>query len=145
MEGFGFIILALLVTLFVAWIVNLIIGMLSGDQPGDTKSLWWDIFSKMNRGPMSYSEPLPDFLEPGKVGVGDLVRVRSMPLEVERSMSNERRELLRNCVGKELRVESVDEFGSVDLYVLDNGTQAPDRSQHVIFVDQEHVDLVRKA
>src|SRR5260221_242899 len=107
---FTIIIAASLVALICAWLVNFIVGLFCGERPGGTGSLWWDIFSKMGRSPSSYAEPLPDFLKPRKFKIGDRIRVLQVPMEVERSTPVEQRGLLRRCVGKVLRVESIDEF-----------------------------------
>jgi len=103
---------------------------------------WWDIFSRLGARPSSYAEPLPEPLTPRKFIVGDRVRVLLLPPDLERTMSNERQELFRRCVGKVLRVEGFDSFGSLELHVLDDGTQSPDRLHHVLFIEPKYLELV---
>ena len=35
------------VALVAAWFVNLLVGLLRGEHPGDTRSVWWDILLRM--------------------------------------------------------------------------------------------------
>jgi hypothetical protein len=43
MSSLGFFLLVCLVALFVAWLVNALVGVLSGEKPGDTGRLWLDV------------------------------------------------------------------------------------------------------
>lgn len=131
-----------LIALFGAWAINAFIGMLSGERPGGLLRDWWDIFSNMGRSEFKYAEPLPDFLTRRKFTVGDKIRVLLLPLDFERSLSPESQILYRRCVGKVLRVERVDEFGSLELHVMDDGSQSPDRSHHIIFIGPKCVEPV---
>ena len=123
-----------------AWAVNLFIGLISGERPGGLLSDWWKIFSNIGSSPASYAEPLPDIPLRHKFSVGDKVRVQLIPLELERSMSDERRELFRRCAGKVLRVEGIDEFGALELHILDDGSQSPDYRHHVLFIDPQYAE-----
>ncbi|HEY2081589.1 MAG TPA: hypothetical protein VGI88_02305 [Verrucomicrobiae bacterium] len=129
-----------LVALVGAWIVTRLVGMMSGERPDSLLSTWWEIFSKMGRSPASYAEPLPEALTRRKFSVGDSVRVLLLPLDAERSMPDERRELYRRCAGKIFRVEGIDQFGSLELHVLDDGSQSPDRYHHILFLDQQYAE-----
>lgn len=134
------IVAGILVTLVGAWIVTRLVGMMSGERPDSVLSTWWDIFSNMGRSPASYAEPLPEVLTRRKFSAGDSVRVLLLPLDVERSMPEERRELYRKCAGKVLRVEGIDPFGSLELHVLDDGSQSPDRYHHILFLDPQYAE-----
>ena len=35
------------VALVAAWFVNFLVGLLRGEHPGDTRSVWWDILLRM--------------------------------------------------------------------------------------------------
>ena|ERR1051326_3828937 len=130
------------IALICAWVIRSVIGLMSGERPESVGSIWWNFFSKMGSDPASYAEPLPDTLKPRKIGVGDRIRVLQLPLEVERSMPKEREELFQRCAGKVLRVENIDMFGALEVHVLDDGTQAPDRSHHILFVEPKYVEAV---
>jgi hypothetical protein len=97
----------------------------------------------MGSRPSSYAEPLPDFVN-RRFNVGDKIRMVQVPLEMERSISRERQELLQRCVGKVLRVESIDEFGGLGLHVLDDGTQAPDRYHHIVYIEPKYAEIVKQ-
>lgn len=135
-------ILGAAIVLVCAWLVNSVIRLLSGDDPGSIRTTWWDIFSKMGSRQSSYAEPLPDLLGPPRFRVGDRIRVFRVPLNADHSVSPERQALLERCVGNVLRVEKVDEFGSLELYVLDDGTQAPDSHHHIVFVESQYAEPV---
>lgn len=47
MSDTGLILLFAGIALVVAWFVNALVSTLSGEHPGDTGSLWWDVFSRM--------------------------------------------------------------------------------------------------
>lgn len=47
MSDLGMILLFAGVALVVAWFVNALVSTLSGEHPGDTGSLWGDVFSRM--------------------------------------------------------------------------------------------------
>jgi hypothetical protein len=132
------------IALICAWLVLSAIGLITGERPGGLASEWWSIFSKMGSRPSAYPEPLPDFLKSRKFFVGDKIRVLPVPLEVERAMSTESRELFLRCVGKVLRVERINEFGAVEVHVFDDGTQAPDRHHHVVFIDPQYAEIAAK-
>jgi hypothetical protein len=140
--GISIILVGALVALIAAWLVNSVVALLSGERPGSLLRTWWDIFSRLGARPSSYAEPLPDVLTPRKFIVGDRVRVLLLPPDLERTLSIERQELFRRCIGKPLRVESVDAFGALELHVLDDATQSPDCFHHVLFVEPKYVDLV---
>lgn len=138
----GFILLMAVIALAAAWGINAFIGLLTGERPGGLLSDWWDIFSNAGRNPATYAEPLPESLTAAKFAVGERVRVQLLPIELERSMSPERRALFQRCAGKILRVESIDSFGSLELHVLDDGSQSPDSRHHVLFVEPQYVERV---
>jgi hypothetical protein len=140
MMGLLALILGAAFALMAAWLVNCFIGSLSGDRTGSVGSTWWDIFSKMWSRQSSYAEPLPDLLKPRKFGVGDRIRILRVPSNAAHSVSPERQELLQRCVGKVLCVEKVDEFGALELHVLDDGTQSPDRYHHIVLVEPQYVE-----
>jgi hypothetical protein len=140
--GITIILVGALVALIAAWLVYSLVGLLSGERSGSLLSIWWDIFSRLGARPSSYAEPLPEPFTPRKFIVGDRVRVLLLPPDLERTMSIERQELFRRCVGKVLRVEGVDAFGALELHVLDDGTQSPDRFRHVLFVEPKYVELI---
>lgn len=142
MEGLLALILGAVIALICAWLVNSVVGFLSGERLGGLGSTWWDIFSKMGSRPSSYAEPLPDFLQPRSVAVGERIRVLQVPFEVERSMPMETRELFQRCVGKVLRVENIDEFGGLEVHVLNDGTQAPDRYHHIVYIEPKYAEVV---
>ena len=142
--GIGFLLIAAVVTLAAAWFVNSLVGLLSGDNPGSLLSEWWSIFSRMGRSPISYAERTPGLFGSRKFAVGDKVRMQLLPLDVERGLPDDRKELLRKCAGKVLRVEGIDQFGGLELHVLDDGTQSPDNYHHIIFVEPQYVELVNE-
>ena len=137
-------ILGAVIALICAWLVNSVIGLLSGDLAGSAGSTWWDVFSKMWSRGSSYAEPLPDLLQARRFGVGDRIRVFRVPSNADHSVSPERQELLQRCTGNVLRVERIDEFGALELHVLDDGTQAPDRYHHVVLIEPQYVEPVAK-
>ena len=47
MSDLGFFLLIGLVTLIGAWLVNFLVGLLSGQHSGDTKSVWWDMLLRV--------------------------------------------------------------------------------------------------
>lgn len=51
-------------------------------------------------------------------------------------------ELFRRCVGNEYRVEDINEYGQIELYVHADGKQAPDGGYDTIWVEPENVELV---
>lgn len=134
------VIVGALIALICAWLVNSVIGLLSGDRPGSIGSAWWDIFSRMWSRESSYAEPLPELLQPRRFGVGDRIRIFRVPSNTEHSVSPEREELLQRCVGKILRVEKIDSFGALELHVLDDGSQASDLHHHIVFIDPDYVE-----
>jgi hypothetical protein len=140
--GITIILVGALVALLAAWLVNSVVALLSGERPGSLLRTWWDIFSRLGARPSSYAEPLPDVLTPKKFIVGDRVRVLLLPPDLERTMSIERQELFRRCVGKVLRVEGIDSFGSLELHVFDDGNQSPDHHHHILFIEPKYVELV---
>jgi hypothetical protein len=140
--GITIILVGALVALIAAWFVYSLVGLLSGERPGSLLSIWWDIFSQFGGRRSSDAEPLPDVLTPKKFMVGDRVRVLLLPPDLERTMSKERQELFRRCVGKVLRIAAVDGLGVIELHVLDDGTQSPERHHHVLFIGPKYVELV---
>jgi hypothetical protein len=46
MENFMMLAVFAVIALLVAWVVNGLVGLLSGERPQDTGSLWLDIFSR---------------------------------------------------------------------------------------------------
>ena len=135
--GILVLIVGAVIALICAWLVLSGIGLMTGERPGGLASGWWDIFSKMGSRPSSYAQPPPDFLKPRKFFVGDNIRVLQVPLEAERALPGETRELFQRCVGNVLRVERIDEFGALEVHVLENGAQAPDRHHHILFIDPQ--------
>lgn len=75
--------------------------------------------------------------------VGDLVRILRVPLAVQRQMPEQIRQLFRRCVGKVLRIEDIDEHGHLELWVMQNGSQAPDCTKHTIWIEPRHVRRLR--
>jgi hypothetical protein len=142
MEGLLPLILGAVIALVCAWLVNSAIRLLSGDDPGSIGTTWWDIFSKMGSRESSYAEPLPGCLRPPKFKVGDRIQVFRVPLNTDHSVSPERQELLQRCVGNVLRVEGVDEFGALELHVLGDGSQAPDRHHHIVIIEPQYAEPV---
>jgi hypothetical protein len=140
MEGLVLIIAGVVIALVFAWLVNSVVRLLSGDDPGSIWSTWWDIFSRMGKSQSSYTEPLPESLQPRRFGVGDRIRIFRVPLNADHSVSKERQDLLQRCVGKTLRVEGLDEFGALELHVLDDGNQALDRHHHIVFVEPQYAE-----
>lgn len=140
--GFSIILIGAVVALIAAWAINAFVGMLGGEQRDSVFSTWWNIFSNMGRSPAAYAEPLPEAATARKFAVGDRVRLQMLPPEMERSMPEDRWKLFQRCTGKVLRVEGIDEFGGVELHVLDDGTQSPDRSHHVLFIEAQYLDPV---
>ena len=47
MSDLGMLLLFGGVALVAAWFVNFLVGLLRGEHPGDTRSVWWDIFLRM--------------------------------------------------------------------------------------------------
>jgi hypothetical protein len=141
-------VVAALVVLIVVWIVNGLIGVLSGDRPPDTGAAWADMMRKKVRG-SSFWFDLGEWLletikrigarENIKFGIGDAVRVLGVPSDSERPV------VFSRCVGKILRVESIDEYGFLELLVRDDGSQAPDHQHNVFFVEPQYVELVNRA
>jgi hypothetical protein len=48
--------------------------------------------------------------------------------------------LLRRCAGKLLRVQGIDEFGALELHVLDDGSQAPGPNHHIIYLEPQYAE-----
>ena len=140
--GISIILVGALVALIAAWLVNSVVALLSGERPGSLLRAWWDIFSRLGARPSSDAEPLPEPLTPRKFIIGDQVRVLLLPPDLERTMSIERQELFRRCVGKVLRVEGIDGFRSLELHVFDDGTQSPNHHHHILFIEPKYVELV---
>ena len=138
--GLGFILICALVTLAIAWAINAFMGAISGEQTGGLLSTWWDMLGNLARRPTAYADPLPEGLRPKRFHAGDYVRIPLLPLELERELTEERRQLFRRRVGKILRVESVDEFGVIELHVLDDGSQSPDPLHHVLFLEPQYAE-----
>jgi hypothetical protein len=65
-----------------------------------------------------------------------------VPSNAEHSISPERQGLLERCIGKVLRVERIDQFGALELHVLDDGSQAPDRYHHIVLIEPQYVEPV---
>jgi hypothetical protein len=143
--GILVLIVGAVIALICAWLVLSAIGLMTGERPGGLASGWWDIFSKMGSRPSSYAQPPPDFLKPRKFFVGDNIRVLQVPLEAERALPGETRELFQRCVGNVLRVERIDEFGALEVHVLENGAQAPDRHHHILFIDPQYAEIAVKS
>ena len=72
--------------------------------------------------------------------VGDTVRVLRVPPEVDRLMPEETREIFRRCVGQVLCIDSFDDYGHLELNVLDDGSQAPNGCHHTIWIEPECVE-----
>jgi len=138
--GFLILLIGAVVTLIAAWAINAFISILSGEQSGGLLNRWWDIFSNMGRSPAAYAEPLPEALTARKFAVGDRVQVQLLPPDVERSMPETQREVLRRCGRKVLRVEGIDEFGAVELHLLEDGSQSPDRAHHIFFIEAQYLE-----
>ena len=79
------------------------------------------------------------------IKIGDTIRVLKVPPDVGRYMPQDTQELFLRCVGQVLRVEGIDDYGGLELLVLDDGTQAPDHCHHTIFIEPEYVELVTNA
>jgi hypothetical protein len=47
MSDLGMLLLFGGVALVAAWFVNFLVGLLRGEHPGDTRSVWWDILLRM--------------------------------------------------------------------------------------------------
>jgi hypothetical protein len=73
---------------------------------------------------------------------GDKIRVLRVPPPVEQETPEEVLLLFRRCVGQVLRIEAIDEHGHLELYVREDGTQAPDCLHHMIWIEPEHVEPV---
>ena len=74
--------------------------------------------------------------------IGDRVRVVLVPPMVEKEMPPETIGLFERCVGRVLRVDGFDEHGHLELNVANDGSQAPDYSQHTIWIEPEFVEKV---
>lgn len=79
------------------------------------------------------------------IKIGDTIRVLRVPPDVERFMPPETQELFRRCVGQVLRVEGFDDYGGLELLVLDDGSQAPSHGHHTIWIEPEYVELITNA
>jgi hypothetical protein len=144
MIGWLPLILGAVAALICAWLVRSVIKSWSGYESGSLGSTWWDFFSKMGNRSSSCAEPPPDLLRPPRFGVGDKIRIFRVPLNADHAVSPERQELLQRCVGKVLRVERIDAFGALELHVLDDGTQAPDRYHHIVLIEPQYAEPVAK-
>lgn len=142
MERLGFLLIAALVALTLAWLAKSLVSLLSGGESDSLFSIWFDIFSKSGGRQIDYADPLPDVLTAPRFAVGDRIRVLLLPFDEEQSLSNERRELFQKCAGKVLRVEGIDGFGALELHVLDDGTQSPDRFHNVVYLDPKYAEQV---
>ena len=131
-----------LVSLAGAWAINSFLGMIMGEKPGGLMGDWWDIFSNAGRSPMNYADPLPDALKPGRFTVGSRIRFLPLSLAAEHAMTKERSEVFRRCTGKIFRVDGVDQFGALELHVLNDGSQSPDRYDHILYVDPQFAEPV---
>ena len=140
MNGLTMLIVVAVVSLAAAWVINSFMGMISGEKLESPFRDWWDIFSNVGRSPMNYAEPLPDVLRPGKFTVGSRIRLLPLPLGAERTMSKERCELFRRCTGKVFRVDGTDAFGALEIHVLNDGSQSPERYDHILYVDPEFAE-----
>lgn len=47
MSELGMLLLFGVVALVAAWFVNFLVGLIRGEHPGDTGSVWWDILLRM--------------------------------------------------------------------------------------------------
>jgi hypothetical protein len=139
------IVVGALIALICAWLVNSIIRLMSGYDPGSVTRTWWDIFSKMGSRPAAYAEPLPELLQPRRFAVGDKIRILRVPLNADHSVSPERQELLQRCVGRVLRVDAINDFGALELHVRDDGTQASNRTHHIVLVEPEYAEPAARA
>lgn len=140
--GWLLLIAGALIALVFAWLVSSLINLMSGDRVANVGSSWWDIFSKMWSRESSYAEPLPDLVKSRRFAVGDRVRVVGVPSNADHSVSPERQVLLERCVGKVYRVERIDAFGSIELHVLDDGSQAPGGYHNIVFIDPQYLEPV---
>lgn len=68
------------------------------------------------------------------------MRVLQVPPSVEQQMPQETRELFRRCVGQLLRIDGIDDYGHLELNVMDDGSQAPDYCHHTIWIEREFVE-----
>lgn len=161
MEGFKPLLIIAVVTLAFAWLATSLVSLLSGGESDSFLGTWSDMFSGLFRPSwwnifptqgsnqidtqLNYAEPLPDALAPPRFAVGDRIRVLLLPFDEEECVSSERRELYRRCAGNVLRVEAIDEFGSLELHVLDDGSQSPDRLHNVLYLDPKYAEPAQTA
>ena len=75
--------------------------------------------------------------------VGDKVRVMQVPPYLYRDdpVDKETAQFFECCLGQVFRVEDFDEYGQLELWVTDEGKQAPGRlSPHTIWIEPEYVE-----
>ena len=70
------------------------------------------------------------------------MRVLRVPPSVDEQMPEETRQIFRRCVGQILRIDGFDDYGHLELNVMDDGSQAPDHCDHSIWIELEFVEYV---
>ena len=76
------------------------------------------------------------------VTIGDRVRVLRVPPSVEEQMPNETCQIFRRCVGQILRIDGFDDYGHLELNVMDDGSQCADYCSHTIWIEPKFVERV---
>jgi hypothetical protein len=73
--------------------------------------------------------------------VGDKVRVMQVPPYLYRDdpVDNDTALFFERCVGNVFRVEDFDKHGQLELWVTEEGFQAPNILAHTIFIEPEYV------
>ncbi len=79
--------------------------------------------------------------------VGDKVRVIRVPLylNTDNPVDKDTARFFERCLGKTFQVEDFDEYGQLELWVTEDGSQAPDILAHTIWVEPEYVERMTEA
>ncbi len=79
--------------------------------------------------------------------IGDEVRVMQVPPYLYRDdpVDNETASFFERCLGNVFRVEDFDRHGQLELWVTDEGAQAPNVHAHSIFIEPEYVEPATEA
>jgi hypothetical protein len=74
--------------------------------------------------------------------IGDKVRVILVPpyLYTDNPVDKDTARFFERCLGKTFRVEDFDEYGQLELWVMEDGSQAPDSLAHTIWIEPEYAE-----
>jgi len=85
------------------------------------------------------------FIERPEFKIGQQIRIVSLPDLSDLQPDTKdlpTRSLFAKCVGKVLRIDGFNQYGELELHVLDNGTQDPGCCHHTIWIEPECVEAI---